>query len=318
MNQPALSFIIPAYNEEKSLPRTLKSIRDHVPSELSHEVIVADNGSEDATVHVARERGAEVIVDETATVARLRNRAAGLARGRVLVFLDADILLTAAWHKNIPAVYRSLADNPWQITGSRCGVSENASWVEEYWFKPLIARTAKYINSGHLLTSSALFRKVGGFDEKLETGEDYAFSQSASAVNAVIVNNPALAVIHEGYPRTLREFVRREVWHGRGDCKSARTIMASNVALASILMMVLQVAAISALLWPSARVAGLTGAALIAAGCMLSAVFKHRVRTVTSLAAVSYLYYFYYLSRFLSCIQVSTSRLHSRRHRASA
>lgn len=54
MSAPFLSIIIPAYNEEKRLPRTLESIFNFLKERgFSFEVIVVENGSTDATYRVA-------------------------------------------------------------------------------------------------------------------------------------------------------------------------------------------------------------------------------------------------------------------------
>ena len=198
-----------------------------------------------------------MLVDDKATVGGLRNRAAQKAMGDVLIFLDADILLTEAWGRHIVGVYHGLMEDVWQVTGSRCGISGTAGWIERFWFRPLLDKKVKYINSGHLITTPELFRHLGGFDERLESGEDYAFGKSAADAKATITNNPLLAVIHEGYPKTLREFIKREIWHGRGECKSIRTIKTSNVAIAAILFMGLHVALCSRIFhWAAVRNSG--------------------------------------------------------------
>src|SRR5439155_18920139 len=48
-------IIVPALNEEESLPATLKELREVVPD---HDVVVIDDGSSDATAEVARRAGA--------------------------------------------------------------------------------------------------------------------------------------------------------------------------------------------------------------------------------------------------------------------
>jgi len=55
-----ISLIIPALDEEESLPLVL----DAVPRRFVHEIIVVDNGSRDRTAHVAEERGARVIRED--------------------------------------------------------------------------------------------------------------------------------------------------------------------------------------------------------------------------------------------------------------
>ena len=157
MQQPSVSFIIPAYNEELFLPQVLESICLYMPEALSYEVIVADNGSKDKTVLLAQNLGADVFIKENVTVGELRNLAVKRSQGAVLIFLDADISLTRSWGENISDVYQSIINNPIKITGSRCGIPVNASWIEEIWFRPLIIKPGKYINSGHLITSRKLF-----------------------------------------------------------------------------------------------------------------------------------------------------------------
>lgn len=59
----SLSVVIPAFNEEKRLPRTLASILAFLRGRgESFEVVVVDDGSTDATAKVARQAGPEVRV----------------------------------------------------------------------------------------------------------------------------------------------------------------------------------------------------------------------------------------------------------------
>ncbi|MBI4384306.1 MAG: glycosyltransferase family 2 protein [Nitrospinae bacterium] len=57
---PKISVIIPAYNEERSLPLVLQGLS----RQSLHEIIVVDNGSADDTARVARENGARVVREE--------------------------------------------------------------------------------------------------------------------------------------------------------------------------------------------------------------------------------------------------------------
>jgi glycosyltransferase involved in cell wall biosynthesis len=82
--------VIPALNEEKSLGAVL----DRIPTWVDR-VVVADNGSTDATARVARERGAEVVHEEQRGYGAACQAGLATLRGRmrsedVVVFLDAD------------------------------------------------------------------------------------------------------------------------------------------------------------------------------------------------------------------------------------
>jgi glycosyltransferase involved in cell wall biosynthesis len=85
-----LSIIIPTKNEEHWLPELLKSIKAQTLQPF--EIIVADAHSTDRTVDIAKEFGARVV--EGGAVAVGRNRGAQAAKGTLLFFLDADVVLT--------------------------------------------------------------------------------------------------------------------------------------------------------------------------------------------------------------------------------
>ena len=91
---PKFSIIIPAYNEEKFLPRLLDSIavarKSYSGGHDAVEVIVADNDSTDRTAAVAAEHGAKVIRVTKRRIAAARNGGARAAKGDILCFIDAD------------------------------------------------------------------------------------------------------------------------------------------------------------------------------------------------------------------------------------
>jgi dolichyl-phosphate beta-glucosyltransferase len=98
---PDLSIIIPAYNEESRLPRTLTRIRDYFasknisPSQI--EILVVDDGSRDNTLRVAEEWAHEM--PSVRLISNGDNRGKGFsvrhgmleARGRIALFTDADL-----------------------------------------------------------------------------------------------------------------------------------------------------------------------------------------------------------------------------------
>jgi len=238
MRKHAISFVIPTLNEEENIQATIKSIRMFAPS-WNYEVIVVDNGSQDNTIKLAEGEGALVVKNAGGTIASSRNKGVAHSNGEILVFLDADVLLTAAWQGEIENTILSIINVPMQVTGSRCSVPDEDNWILKYWYKKMRFRKENYINSGHLITSKVLFDKIGGFTEELKTAEDYDFSMKARQAGAQIINNPNLVAVHTGYPRTIRAFVKRERWHGREDFSSIGKMLASKEAILVILNMLL-------------------------------------------------------------------------------
>src|SRR5262249_28972155 len=119
---PELSIIIPAYDEELRLPRTLDRVRAWIDaSRISAEVIVVDDGSKDATARVVSERAAQW--PALRLVSNPGNRGKGYsvrhgameARGDVLLFTDADL---SAPIEEAPKLLNALANHDAAI-GSR-------------------------------------------------------------------------------------------------------------------------------------------------------------------------------------------------------
>lgn len=99
-NRPFLSVIIPAWNEQACLARSLETIVNYLhKQEYSAEVIVVDDGSTDATVDVARSFAAEHDGGLPLTVIENEHRGKGYAvrtgllagEGKYVLFTDADL-----------------------------------------------------------------------------------------------------------------------------------------------------------------------------------------------------------------------------------
>jgi cellulose synthase/poly-beta-1,6-N-acetylglucosamine synthase-like glycosyltransferase len=88
---PSLSVLIPAYNEEKVLARTLESVIE--ATYPGKEVILVDDGSTDRTLQIARDftnRGVKVIHRPNGGKASALNHGLLFARGDIIIIVDAD------------------------------------------------------------------------------------------------------------------------------------------------------------------------------------------------------------------------------------
>jgi glycosyltransferase involved in cell wall biosynthesis len=94
---PAVSLVIPAFNEQARLPYTLSEIETYVCAEqIDCEVLVVDNGSHDATSVVVQQAASRFV---QLRLLRTDRHGKGLAvrtgvlaaRGQVVIFADADL-----------------------------------------------------------------------------------------------------------------------------------------------------------------------------------------------------------------------------------
>lgn len=99
-----LSIIIPTLNEENFLPRLIASIKKQSFSD--YEIIISDGNSQDRTKNIALESGCRFIVDtEQHSPAWQRNNGAAVARGDILLFLDADSVLQDGFLEKVMAEF---------------------------------------------------------------------------------------------------------------------------------------------------------------------------------------------------------------------
>jgi glycosyltransferase involved in cell wall biosynthesis len=154
-----IDVVIPALNEEASLPLVLAAL----PRSSLRRIVVADNGSADATARVAREGGAEVV----AAARRGYGSAclAGLAHLRrtgppdIVVFIDADY---SDHPEELPAVAAPiLAGAADLVIGSRVlGRRERGALLPQARAGNLVACLLIRIFYGHRFTDLGPFRAI--------------------------------------------------------------------------------------------------------------------------------------------------------------
>lgn len=314
MKKPLISFIIPTFNEETNIKGVISSIRQEPGFEHAYEIIVVDNGSEDNTVSLAMSMGVGVFIEPTLTIGGLRNFGASVAKGDIFIFLDSDVFLTELWFARASKIINVLKSNHRIITGSRCGVAQPESWIEKYWFKPLAHEKANYINSGHLITTKSLFMELSGFREDLKTGEDYDFSIRAKKINAKVINDFELKVIHKGYPKNLASFIKREIWHGMDSYNSLTSLVRHKTSTISIIFILLHVTLLVSMLRPMYKVTMELCIYFIIVICIFSSAIKFRCLTKSNNWLIAaYIYYFYFWGRGLAFLISIVKRFNRRK-----
>ena len=161
-----ISVIIPALDEEATIARTIRSCRDAGPCE----VIVADGGSRDRTVEIARGEAVAVIAAPRGRAAQM-NAGAAVARGDVLLFLHADTLLPGG---SVSAILVALQD-PGVIGGAfrvRLVASPGAGryvratlWITGRMIGARASVSRAFTGDQAIFVRAEDFRAVGGYPD---------------------------------------------------------------------------------------------------------------------------------------------------------
>lgn len=222
-----ISIVIPAYNEAKLLPATLRAValargafhQRGWPSE----VVVCDNNSTDETAELARRAGAAVVFESINQIGRARNTGAAAARGEWLIFVDADSEPSAALFAEVA---RRIELGRVLAGGALVSLPDGPPWVQVgAWIWGIYSRAARHMAGAFIFVNASAFREIGGFSDKLFAGEELDLSQRLKALarqqgrRIEIIRSPRLTTSARKAklytPRETIRFLARAVWRPR-------------------------------------------------------------------------------------------------------
>lgn len=164
---PAVSIVIPVRNSPVQLRECLERLQES--PFLDFEVIVVDDASTDGTADVARQMQATVLSLATnAGPAAARNRGAQAARGDILMFLDADVLVHPDTLQRVAKAFSDPAIDA--VFGSYDAQPRAANVISQYrnllhhFTHQVSARDAGTFWAGCGAVRRSVFESHGGFD----------------------------------------------------------------------------------------------------------------------------------------------------------
>ena len=104
--KPEVSVIIPAYNEEKYLPRCLESLRKQEFNMNKVEIIIVDNNSTDDTAKVAKKYRVRLLRESRKGIGFARDAGFKAANAEIIATTDADTILPKNWIKIISEEFK--------------------------------------------------------------------------------------------------------------------------------------------------------------------------------------------------------------------
>jgi len=216
------SVVIPAYNAEKTIGRTVDALLNQNYPKKQYEIIVADDGSTDNTAEISEKHHAKVIRLKHFGPANARNVGAKHAKGSIILFTDADCVPDRNWIKQmlepfkdsdvvgVSGAYRTLNKN--KLIARFIGL-EIAQSHE---------RMSKMNNIDFIGTFSAgyrksVFLKFRGFSTKykMADAEDTDLSYRIDKTGMKMVFQPRAVVSHphpDSLWKYMRQKYRRAIW----------------------------------------------------------------------------------------------------------
>ena len=190
-----LTIVIPTYNEEKYIWRTLNEI-DHQSGVKHVKIIIADAGSTDKTIYLvnlfkAKHSNIEIIKGGLPAVGR--NAGAKLVTTPYILFLDADVTFTD--RNAIEIAISELAFRDYEM------VSTNPVYKGEFDVKAsimfglnkyvtyLLSKSEPFAIGGFTMVNRQLFNKLGGYDENVKQSEDWLLSKKISPKKFKLIPN---------------------------------------------------------------------------------------------------------------------------------
>jgi glycosyltransferase involved in cell wall biosynthesis len=183
-NGPYISVVIPAYNEEKFLAKSLESLCSQDCKNF--EIIVVDNNSTDNTSKIAEKFGARVIIEKNQGVVFARQSGFMQAKGKIVATTDADTVVPNNWISTIVKNFKR--SKKLVVYGGLCNLYSGpitAKFSAYYLIYPY-RYFDKVISGGwsmpgaNFAVRKEAFLKADGFNTKMKSYEDVDLSQRLS------------------------------------------------------------------------------------------------------------------------------------------
>jgi glycosyltransferase involved in cell wall biosynthesis len=186
---PLISVVIPALNEERFIERTLLSLMNQ--DFKNYELIVVDNGSQDRTAQVAERFGARVVFEPTEGVGYSRQAGFMVTEAPIIATTDADTIVPPNW---LSRILNEFDSDPELVAFGGFHSLYNGPFLARFavrylifipWIFDRIFSGGWTLSGANLAVRRKAFLQIGGFNTKLNLGEDADLSQRLRHVGGV-------------------------------------------------------------------------------------------------------------------------------------
>ena len=270
---PAVSVIVPCYNEQNTILLLLEAIYAQTYPRSQLEVVIADGISTDKTRQQIGEFQAghsdlvvRIIDNPKRTIPSGLNQAIRSARGELIVRLDAHSVPQPDYvARCVSALEQDLGDSVggvweirprddgWQARGIALAASHPFGVGDAHYRFTNTAQVVDTVPFGAFRRS--LLERVGYFDEELLTNEDYEFNVRIRQAGGKIWLDPAIRSVYfarQNLAELARQYGRYGYWKARMLRRYPGTIRWRQ-ALPPLFVLSLLVLLLLAIWWPVSR-----------------------------------------------------------------
>lgn len=231
MSDVLVSFVVPAYNEEALIGSCLTAIKTEISrTRCRAEIIVVNNGSTDATRHIALSYPDVKVVDEPQRgLVQARRAGCLVSGGKFIANIDADTILPDGWLRTALAEF---ADRPDLVALSgphiHYDLPRAARLIAAGFYRGvyvihllsrLLAGHGSVIQGGNFIILRAALKAAGGFNPEFRFwGEDAELARRLRRLGAIKFT-PALRApssgrrfAGEGLFRVLSRYSANYLW----------------------------------------------------------------------------------------------------------
>lgn len=218
MTAPPVSVVVPDL-DSPWIGETLDGLAAQGRPGLDFEIVVVGS---DAPGLVPRDEGGVrfVATDGPASPAAARNLGVAAARGRLILFTDADCQPFPGWLSRLAFALGRSPVAGGAVTfprgGNRWALADNvASFHELLPDRPAEGATTRPLGSLNLAVTRGAWERVGPFDEELATSEDLDWVLRARAAGLATAFEPTAVVRHAAVRVDRDALVAHARWYGR-------------------------------------------------------------------------------------------------------
>ncbi|MGL3820821.1 glycosyltransferase [Sphingopyxis sp. R3-92] len=197
-----VAIIIPVWNGQAVLGRCLDALARQTLARNAYQIIVVDNGSDDATREIARRYPGVDLLEETRPGSYVaRNMGIEWVRAPITAFTDADCEPASDW---LEQILRAADANPgFGVLAGKIELFDEIAPEREVFgdYERLFSFPQNHAARGNCATANwasetALLRQLGGFDAALKSGGDRQMALRIREAGAPLVYVPAMVVRH--------------------------------------------------------------------------------------------------------------------------